>query len=430
MKKQTTFFSYAFGCRVNEAEKEVIDQQLLFHGFKFDKDNPDIYIINTCSVTHKAEREARQLIYQIKRKLPKTKIVVTGCSATYWLKNNSNQKLPVDLLVDNVNKAYLVELIKKRIGEKLSERKKDFVATSKFLRSKRMMIKIQDGCQRFCSFCIVPYLRGLPKSEKIQDIIKKINHFKDKVNEVILTAINTQAFGYDTNESFVELLKKVIDDTSVKRVSLGSVHPWSLNDDFFEFYQNYLFKNRLVNFFHIPIQSGSNKILKLMKRDYSKDEILEKINKIKKINPFSFIGTDIIVGFLDEEKTDFEETYKFLKQSPINRFHVFRFSVREKTAAFYLKKRLKEPESKEKEERSKILINLSKEKFNQFLEKNVNRYTSVLILDKKDRHFFHGLTDNQLPIVLPKSSLYQKGEIVEKVKIVGFKNSLLLGKIV
>ena len=292
-----TFFTYSFGCRVNEAEKEEIDRKMLLNSFKFDNIKPDIYIINTCSVTQKAEREARQLIYRVKKDLPETKIVVTGCSATYWIKHKLYKSLPVDLMIDNVNKEFLVELIKKRLSYKSKAHSRSVLDTpkNKFFDSGRVMIKIQDGCQRFCSFCVVPYLRGNPKSYKINDIVNKIN---DKVSEVILTAINIEAYGYDTKERFTDLLRTVIDKTDVARVSLGSIHPWSINKNFFDFYKEYLPKNRLVNFFHVPLQSGSDKILSLMKRGYKSEEMQEKLQSINRLNKDALIATDIIVGFL------------------------------------------------------------------------------------------------------------------------------------
>lgn len=428
-----SFYTYSFGCRVNEAEKEEIDRQMLTKGFRFDEKKPDIFIINTCSVTHKAEREARQLIYQTRKKLPKTKIIITGCSATYWMKNNLYQQLPIDMLIDNVNKKYLVDLIKNRLSGKPMYNRSGYTKAlkGKFVGSGRVMIKIQDGCQRYCTFCIVPYLRGMPKSEKIKNLELKIKNLKPTPKEVILTAINTQAFGYDTKESFVELLRTVIDKTNVPRISLGSLHPWSLTEDFFQFYKEYLPKKRLINFFHIPLQSGSDKILTLMKRGYKKEEMLEKFISIKRLNKSALIGTDIIVGFLEETDKDFQETYDFLEKAPIDKFHIFRFSRRKKTQADYLAKKFQEPSQKDKAKRAEALIKLGKVKLEKFMKKNVGRISSALLLEKKINDFRQGLLDNQLPIflsTLPKQ-LDKAGEIVN-VKVIEYKNGKLFGKII
>jgi threonylcarbamoyladenosine tRNA methylthiotransferase MtaB len=476
-----TFSSFAFGCRVNEAEKEALDEKMLEAGFSFNKKSPNIFIINTCAVTHKAEREARNLIYQIKRKNPKTKIVITGCSATYWQKNKLYEKLPIDLLVDNTNKEFLVELIKKRLlnqkkschsresgnlynrfliksgmtnlDNKLQPFKSvEYKLTSKFLISKRLLVKIQDGCQRFCTFCIVPYLRGLPKSRKIEEIVEEINkachpelasgsnsletpilrirkHHNNKtpISEVILTAINTEAFGLDTGESFIDLIEKVLKNTSVPRLSFGSIHPWSITPQFINFYQKILATNRLVNFFHIPLQSGSNTILKLMKRGYTREEILEKLSALQKINPLSLLATDVIVGFLGETEAEFEETYRFLEKSPLVKFHIFRFSKRKNTAAFYMAKNLKEPTEQEKKKRAKALADLCAKKYFKFLEKNLGRLSTALILNKQENGFYEALLDNQLPIVIEKNKNIMPGEIV-KVKVERIKNGRLVGK--
>lgn len=428
-----SFYTYSFGCRVNEAEKEEIDRQMLTKGFRFDEKKPDIFIINTCSVTHKAEREARQLIYQTRKKLPKTKIIITGCSATYWMKNNLYQQLPIDMLIDNVNKKYLVDLIKNRLSGKPMYNRSGCTKAlkGKFVGSGRVMIKIQDGCQRYCTFCIVPYLRGMPKSEKIKNLELKIKNLKPTPKEVILTAINTQAFGYDTKESFVELLRTVIDKTNVPRISLGSLHPWSLTEDFFQFYKEYLPKKRLINFFHIPLQSGSDKILTLMKRGYKKEEMLEKFISIKRLNKSALIGTDIIVGFLEETDKDFQETYQFLEKAPIDKFHIFRFSRRKKTQADYLAKKFQEPSQKDKAKRAEALIKLGKVKLEKFMKKNVGRISSALLLEKKINDFRQGLLDNQLPIFLPTlpKQLDKAGEIVN-VKVIEYKNGKLFGKII
>jgi len=452
----TTFSSFAFGCRVNEAEKEALDKKMLEAGLYFAEENPDIFIINTCAVTHKAEREARNLIYRIKRKNPETKIVITGCSATYWQKNKLYENLPIDLLVDNINKEFLVELIKKRLlnqkkschsresgnlynrfliksgmtnlDNKLQPFKSvEYKLTSKFLTSKRLLVKIQDGCQRFCTFCIVPYLRGLPKSRKIEEIVKEINNYPEKISEVILTAINTEAFGLDTGESFINLIEKVLKNTPVPRVSFGSIHPWSITPQFINFYQKILTTNRLVNFFHIPLQSGSNTILRLMKRGYTSEEILEKLSALQKINPLSLLATDVIVGFLGETEREFEETYRFLEKSPLVKFHIFRFSKRKNTAAFYMAKTINEPTEEEKKKRAKALAELFAKKYLKFLEKNLGRLSTALILNKKENGFYEALLDNQLPILIEKNKNIIPGEIV-KVKVERIKDEKLVGK--
>lgn len=435
-----TFYSYTFGCRVNQAETEEIDRQLALAGWLNSEANPRLIIINTCAVTQKAEREARQLIYQLRKKHPKAKIIITGCSATYWLKNNQTKpvKLFVNQIVNNADKENLPKMLIFSASQTVNfnrggcfwpnRKGRTTTKTSKYLNSGRLLIKIQDGCQRFCSYCIVPYLRGKPKSEKISQIVKKINRFQGRLNEVILTAINTEAYGIDTGESFIDLLKAVVDRTDIPRISLGSVNPWSVDDDFYNFYKKYIPKKRLVDFFHIPLQSGSDKILNLMKRGYSHNEFIEKLETLNKINPFALIATDIIVGFLGEGQREFEESYRFIEKSPVVKLHIFRFSVRKNTSAFYLAKTIKEPDYQTKEIRAKALSELGKKKFRIFQEKHIGKSFSALFINKIVNGYQQGLLNNQMPTMI-KTSKNLLGEIRD-VKIKEIRNKILIGDII
>lgn len=431
-----SFYTYSFGCRVNQAEKEVIDREMQNIGFSLKTVNPDISIINTCAVTHKAEREAKQLIYKLKRDNPEGQIVVTGCSATYWKKNNLIKNLPIDLVINNINKEFLVKILQKRLssqsssdlGGQNSHGKVQSRKLDKYLNSGRVLIKIQDGCQRFCSYCIVPYLRGEPKSYNIKEIISQINQHKN-LNEVILTAINTEAFGLDTKEKMVTLIDQTIEVTKIPRISFGSIHPWSVNKEFLNYYRKILSLKRLVNFFHVPVQSGSNRILNLMKRGYTREEMIEKLIKLHNINPMALISTDVIVGFLDESEKDFQDTYDFLEKSPVSKFHIFRFSNRDNTAAHYMAKNLKEPSYKTKVKRAKILADLGKKKYEAFLKKNVGRCSSVLFLKTKFGDYQEALLDNQLPIYIKVTMPIQPRRLYE-AEILKYKKGRLFGKIV
>ena len=425
-----TFSSFSFGCRVNQAEKESLDRALVAKGYINRENGADLYILNTCSVTHKAEREAKQHIYQIRRSYPKTKIVVTGCAATNWQKTGEKVQ-EIDYLVDNQSKEYIAELIDKKFRllkqPKQSINSNKTVRNDKFVRSGRIILKIQDGCQRFCSFCIVPYLRGMPKSKSIDSILKLI-HENQEFNEVILTAINTQAFGYDTNEKFTNLVKRVLEETEVKRLSFGSIHPWSIDEEFLNLYGKYASSKRFVHFFHIPLQSGSNKTLNLMKRGYTREEFIDKLNMINTLNRMAFIGTDVIVGFLEETDRDFEDTYDFLKKTPISKFHVFRFSKREHTAAYHLSKRLKSPSPAEAQARSAKLRELSQEKYQKFLEKHINLKFEGMFLEKRINDHQLVLLNNQIPAYIATEK-DMTGQL-KSVKISELNNGILFGRVV
>jgi threonylcarbamoyladenosine tRNA methylthiotransferase MtaB len=351
--------SFSFGCRVNEAEKQQLDRQLLEAGFLWDEKNPQFYIINTCAVTGKAEREVRQHIYQIRKKYPRTKIVATGCSATLWMKNNTLLN-EVDYWIDNIEKNTIVKLLtNNEVPDPPAGGRDDKGTPDKFLKSGRVMIKIQDGCDRFCSYCIVPYTRGRATSKSIDEILKEIQEMKIPIKEVILTAINTEYFGKDTGETLTGLVDSIFMHTKIERISFGSIHPWSITDEFLSWYKMNKNNPRFVHFFHVPIQSGSNTILKLMNRNYTREEILKKLRTLHAINPNALIATDVIVGFPGESDKEFEETYEFLKISPISKFHVFRYSPRPGTTATQLKN---EPTFQKKRERSQKLRELGKQK--------------------------------------------------------------------
>lgn len=445
-----TFASFAFGCRVNQAEKEEIDRQLSAIGYQYSETNPDFFIINSCAVTQKAQREVRQFIYQTRRKFPKTKIIVTGCAATKWMKEKI--KIPqVDLMIDNQNKENIPFIIanSKRVtwveglptartptigGGALTAREtrgrtRVEEEQNKFINSGRLFVKIQDGCNRFCAYCIVPYLRGKPKSVRIKNLVRQLaERISGKnIKEVILTAINTEAFGLDTGESLIDLIDNVISKTKIPRISFGSIHPWSLTYEFLDYYKKNLPLGRLVNFFHVPLQSGSDKILTFMKRGYTSSELMEKLKRLRKINPMAFIGTDVIVGFPGETERDFSETYQFLKESPISRFHIFRFSPREGTAAYFLRKKYPEPSPQVKSKRAKILAGLSRQKYQKFLKKHLGKTFPALFLERRINGYQEGLLNNQIPILIKTKKDY-KGEIQEVI-VDKLGNNQLSGKI-
>lgn len=404
MKK--TFQSFVFGCRVNEAERIKMDKELVEAGFSVDLASPSFLVINTCAITGKAEREAKQLIYQLRKEHPEAKIVITGCSSTLWKKYLTGDDKLADIVVPNEQKNSLVDLLLSQSGKGPTMSASPDLPVSeavgdKFRHSNRLLVKIQDGCHRFCAYCIVPYLRGLPQSERIQNIIKYINSFVPVPSEVVLSAINTEAFGKDTTETLTDLIAHVLRDTTVPRIAFGSIHPWSITNEYIRYYQNTLAdEKRFIHFFHVPIQSGSQPILQLMKREYNIKDVIEKLSLIKKINANAFIATDVIVGYLGETDAFFEETYTLLEKSPISRFHVFRFSNRPHTAAFYLKKEFTEPSMEKKKQRSDRLIALSKKKYQIFIETQVGRSCMALVIAKHENGF-RVLLDNHVEGILP-----------------------------
>lgn len=420
------FFIHTFGCRVNEAESEKISLDLVKAGWKFDQARPDYYLVNTCAVTAKAEREVRQHIYQTSKKFPQARIVLTGCAATYWEEKGKLLE-EVDLLVNNQDKDRLADIMINDICKDVINHVSTLSYTNKYLASGRAIFKIQEGCNRFCSYCLTAYLRGKPKSVLIKNLIKEINSYPFLLQEVILAAINTAAYGADTGENLVSLIKTVLNKTKIKRLSFGSIHPWSFNQDFFKYYQKLANNQRFVQFFHIPFQSGSDSILKLMRRGYKQKEIKLLLNKIKEKNPAAFIGTDIIVGFPGETETEFKTTYRFLEEAPIDRFHVFRFSKRPDTAAYELTRTVREPNEALKAKRARVLRELGQKKYRKFLQSNIGRKTTALIIRKDSSGVYSGLLNNQLP-VLVKSGRNLIGKIYP-VRVTQLENTNLIAEL-
>lgn len=461
------FASFSFGCRVNQAEKEALDRQMELRGYQFDDRSPDIFILNTCSVTHKAEREARQMINQIKARHEGVKVVVMGCAATNWIKTRTRVE-GVDLLVENHSKEFIADLIDKRYRKNLNTTPKPLgqklpkasaatggaaaapelkaaaagnphlepaaallegpQAQDKYLRSGRALIKIQDGCQRFCTYCIVPYLRGLPKSIPKEQLLARINSLPASIQEVIFTAINTEAYGYDTKkDDFVDLLAYTLEHSTIPRISFGSIHPWSVDERFFNLLTTHPAANRIVKFFHIPLQSGSNKMLQLMKRGYTREEFEEKLRRLADSVPLANIGTDIIVGFLEESDADFEDTYRFLERSPISKIHVFRYSPRQHTAAYYLGKRLKEPDPQTKSARARVLAKLSRQKQEGFLRGHIGIRSAALFLENCQEELRQAVLENGTRALIAGCSKEDIGKL-SPVRITALRNGVLLGE--
>lgn len=373
--KNITFKTFTFGCRVNQAETAKIENDLIMAGLQLVKENQlsDIVIINTCVVTQKAEKEVRQLARRIKRENPDCFLVLCGCAVNYWQKIGFPE-LPVNQWVKNEKKERLADLIITNRGGKRSPTPLCGVGLQKksqaTLNFGRQIIKIQDGCNLFCSFCIVPYLRKKPTSKKISQIVKEVKKAeRSGVREVILSGINLGLFGLDTNETIPQLLEEVLKKTSIPKISFGSIYPEVITNELIKVYLNdqESGNQRLKLFFHLPLQSGSKKVLKLMNRKFPLKKFKEVINKLHHEFPQALLATDVIVGFPGEGEKEFEETYKFLEEMPIFKFHVFRFSKRKGTLAYKMEKEWGRVNEKTKKIRSRILRQLGEKKYQHFL---------------------------------------------------------------
>lgn len=419
-----TFSTVTFGCRVNEAETEGMTKTLVARGFGVTKKNPDVVIVNSCAVTGKAEREVRQTIYQLRKKHPTASIVVTGCAATRWIRDEEIIAGHIQL-VPNEKKRDIADVVCELIKTN-GEISTGEYSSDKFGGSGRAMVKIQDGCHRFCSYCIVPYLRGKPVSKTIDEICTEIRTMDKEITDVTLAAINTEAFGKDTGETLIHLIDGVLNQTRVSRLSFGSIHPWSITEEFLSYYKTLSQNPRFVRFFHIPIQSGCQTTLTRMNRQYDIGKLGALMEDVKTIAPDTCIGTDVIVGFPGETESEFETTFEFLRQSRIDRFHVFRYSPRPGTAAVKMEKTLGSVPPDISKLRSERLLVLSRKKFTEFGTSMIGKTGPALILKRRSATHQEALLWNQMLIEIATEKRIDAGTL-HGVKVTSCTDGKLFG---
>lgn len=436
-----TFLTYSLGCRVNQAEIEETAKQLVVRGFvpwsKFSKSPkfPNLVLINTCVVTQKAERETRREIRRLKKSYPKAFLVVLGCGV------NAHQKLKINLpeaslLISNQEKSKVGDLILKNQFDQLDK----LAQLDKYSSSGRKLLKIQDGCNQFCAFCIVPYLRGKSKSKaptKIVGEIKKLSNLE--IKEIILTGINLSLYGQDLKPktNLVELLKKTLKETKVHRISLSSLTPEVINKEFVNLYLNdwKKGKGRLSRYWHLALQSGSPQVLEKMGRKTNLKSLIPSLQSIKVKVPEFVFRADFLVGFPGETEKDFQLTLQLIKVAKITFSHVFPFSKRPGTTAYKMIKKgiWKDLSSQVKKERVKQVIAETRKVRYREARKLVGKILPCLFLNKKD-DYWQTLADNSWPVRVKslnpnsKGSVTNKGQI-KKVKITEARTDYLLGEI-
>jgi threonylcarbamoyladenosine tRNA methylthiotransferase MtaB len=402
VKKKVAF--YTLGCKLNFAETSTISRS--FPEDRFEKvpagKKADIYIINTCSVTDVADRKCRQAIRKFINQSPDAFIAVVGCYAQ--LKPNEISAIPGVDLVLGINERfdiaqYLDDFEKKKKGEIHSC---DLSSTDRFIPSwsygdrTRTFLKIQDGCDYGCAYCTIPIARGGSKNPEIKFLIEEARGIAEKgVSEIVLTGVNIGDFGKSTGDTFTDLLRELEKVPGIGRFRISSIEPNLLTDEIIEMTAS---GNKILPHFHIPLQSGCNKILGLMRRRYRREVFAERVKFIRKLLPLAGIGADVIVGFPGETASDFEETYSFLKELPVTYLHVFPFSERPGTVAAKLPGKVTH---EEKERRSKILISLSLFKHNEFLKLNSGKAARVLFEKIKSGGMITGYTGNYIRVEHP-----------------------------
>jgi threonylcarbamoyladenosine tRNA methylthiotransferase MtaB len=388
------------GCRLNEAELETWAQAFQKSGHQVTRqaESANLIVINSCAVTQDAARKSRQLIRRVHRENPAAKLVVSGCYATLN-QQEAEALLGVDLVVSNKDKDQLVE-------KTLSELNLDTMPTmatepgetSLFTRGRqRAFIKVQDGCRYRCTFCIVTVARGEEKSRTVQDVITEINALhQQNINEIILTGVHLGGYGSDLGLNLVDLIKAILEQTDVPRIRLGSLEPWELNEEFYQLFDN----PRIMPHLHLPLQSGSDAVLRRMARRCKTEEFATIIARLRRGNPLFNITTDIIVGFPGETEEEWQENLEFIQQVGFGHIHIFTYSPREGTKAATLPNPVPEPIKKQ---RSQQLHKLGDEMRLRFYEANLGKQFQVLWEGyseplSEDRQRVFGYTPNYLKI--------------------------------
>ncbi|MBQ7141004.1 MAG: tRNA (N(6)-L-threonylcarbamoyladenosine(37)-C(2))-methylthiotransferase MtaB [Bacilli bacterium] len=395
------FAIYTLGCKVNTYESEFMTHLFKSKGYKqVDyKDKADIYIINTCTVTNTSDNKSKKIINHTRELNPNSIIIVCGCF-TQYMKGDISNKDKVDIIIGNKDKSKIVDLLEDYLKEKnkvtkiydLKKQNFEDMEIKKFESHTRAFVKIQDGCNNFCSYCIIPYVRGNVRSKKLESVIKEVNNLvKNGHREVVLTGIHTGHYGSDINSNLTKLLKELSKIDELKRIRISSIEITELTDEFL----NELENNKLiVDHMHIPLQSGTDKTLKAMNRKYDTKYFYEKICKIREIRPDISITTDVIVGFPDETDADFNKTVEFIKKVNFSKLHVFPYSKRNGTVAASMKNQI---DGKIKKDRAHTLLELSKKLENDYYNKFINSDVEVLIERCKDNKYI-GHTSNYLEV--------------------------------
>jgi threonylcarbamoyladenosine tRNA methylthiotransferase MtaB len=398
-KKKIAF--HTLGCKLNFAETSTISRS--FPDDKFERvpagSKADIYIINTCSVTDAADKKCRQVIRKFINQSPDAFIAVVGCYAQ--LNPQKISSIPgVDLVLGTNEKfdipEYIGNLEKRKTPEvhsceiSLSDR---FSGSYSYGDRTRSFLKVQDGCDYKCSYCTIPFARGKSRNPLIAELIAEAEKIASQgIREIVLTGVNIGDFGQSTGDSFYDLLKELVKVEGIERYRISSIEPNLLTDEIINLAVT---NKKILPHFHIPLQSGCNKILGLMRRRYKREVFAERVLKIKEMLPLAGIGADVIVGFPGETDEDFDDTYHFIKELPVTYLHVFSFSDRPGTVAAAITEKVP---FEAKEKRSKKLISLSHEKSINFYLENDGLVTSVLFEKARVNGSVNGFTPNYIKV--------------------------------
>ncbi|MBR3250030.1 MAG: tRNA (N(6)-L-threonylcarbamoyladenosine(37)-C(2))-methylthiotransferase MtaB [Clostridia bacterium] len=395
---------YTLGCKVNQYETNAMAQKFTDAGYKIvhEEENADIAIVNTCTVTNMSDRKSRQLLRRIKRLNSNTIVIAVGCYVQ--VARHKVEKIPeIDLVLGNNEKQNIVEYVEKYINDhnNLNEvtdvmHKKEFVDLGiiTYTEQTRAVIKIQDGCDRFCSYCIIPYARGRVRSRKPESIIEEAKkQVEQGLQEIVITGIHVASYGKDFDEDYklIDLLENLNKIEGLKRIRLSSIEPMIITDEFIKRLSKL---EKICHHFHLSLQSGCDETLKRMNRKYTTAEFMGVVKRLRREYEDVILTTDIIVGFPGETEEEFETTYNFLKEVKFYKMHVFKYSQREGTKAAVMPEQI---DGKVKEERSQRLIKLSNQNQKEYNGQYIGKEVEVLF-EEREGKYYKGHTANYIMV--------------------------------
>lgn len=402
------YYIYTLGCKVNNYESEYIKSLLDKEGFIYSEEQPDIIIINTCTVTNTSDKKSKKMIKRYRRLFPNAIIVAMGCYVQYV---NGNVE-GADIIVGNKDKSQITDYIKEYIQNRekiikiydMNNVEFEDMEIKKYTSHTRAFVKIEDGCNNFCSYCIIPYVRGRVRSKDFNKAIEEIEYLVDNGHkEIVLTGIHTGQYN-SNGKTLYDLLKELVKIKKLERLRISSIEVVEINDDIIDLIKK---ESKLVSHLHIPLQSGSDKILKLMNRRYDKEYFKEKIEKIREARKDISITTDLIVGFNGESEKEFIESYEFCKEIGFSKIHVFPYSKRDGTKACDLSE---EVDEKTKKIRVNKFLELSEILERKYKSKFIGKTLKVLVEEEKNNYLF-GYTSNYIKVKMPKK--YEHNQIYE-----------------
>ena len=411
---------YTLGCKLNFAETSTIGKELASHGIRKARngEEADICVLNTCSVTELADKKCRQLIRRIHKLHPNAFVVVTGCYAQ--LKPDEVFQIEgVDLVLGHAQKSGIIHFLNQSDISKIitspTNKIKKFVPSCSADDRTRHFLKVQDGCDYYCSYCTVPFARGRSRNGKIDDLVAQAEKVAEAGGkEIVLTGVNTGDFGKTTQETFIDLLRALYQVEGIARYRISSIEPNLITDEIIDFVTA---GKRFAPHFHIPLQSGSDEVLRLMRRRYDTALFRHKIEKIKTLLPDAFIGVDVIVGTRGETDVYFEESFSFIQSLPVSQLHVFSYSERPGTQALQISPVIS---PKIKQQRSKLLLDLSDQKWTTFYESQIGKTEKVLFEHARKGENMVGFTANYIKTTAPYNTTMIN--CITDVRLTGWNN--------